>query len=131
MTRQKKQLTLDTDWHTAAFVLASTVVFIAFGAASLWAVLNRKWLDSAPTWESFLTVGALVVALIKIPDRIARIGLLLFLFRPLIRIIGWWFHFSSQAKAMNDWMGQWALVACCLVICVDGILWFKSKMTYS
>lgn len=131
MTGQKKQLVLDTDWHTAASVFASIVVSIAFGAASIWAALSRKWLDSPPTWESFFTVGVLATALIMVPDRMVRIGILLFLFRPLIRIIGWWCHFSSPAKAMNEWMGQWAFVACCLIICVDGFLWFKSKIGYS
>ena len=130
MTGQKKQLTLDTDWYTAISVLVAIVVFLAFGVASIWAALNRKWLDSPPTWQPVLTVVVLLGVLIKIPDRAARIGLILFLFRPLIRIIGWWLHFSLQAKAMNEWMGQWAALACCLIICVDGILWFRSKISY-
>ena len=131
MTTQKKQLTLDTDWRTAASVLGMIVVFALFGIGLLWATLSRKWLNDPLTWDSFVAVIMLIVALIIFYDRTSWFALVLFLFQPLLRIIGWLFHFSLQAVAMNEWVGRWAMIAGCLIFCIDGILWFKARTIYS
>jgi len=130
VTNQKKQLTLNTDWHTAAGMLALTIFSIFWLSVSCWAVITGKASDFQPSWQMAFSVIVLIAGFILIPDRMARFVIGLLLFQPAIEIIGWPLHFSSGAQAMNLSIARCANIAACLIIYLDGIQWFKEHTTY-
>lgn len=131
MTGQKKQLTLETDWRTAAGALGITLLSILIGVGSTWAMLVGKRFDFQPSWQTAFGIIVSIAGMIVIPERMFRFALGLFLFHPLIEIIGWLFHFSPEAQAMNELVARGSIIAACLVICIYEIQWFKERITYT
>jgi hypothetical protein len=131
VTNQKKQLTLNTDWHTAAGMLGLTIFSIFLAVSSSWEVLVGKTSDFQPSWQTAVSVTVLIAAFILIPDRMARFVIGLLLFQPVIEIIGWSLHFSSGARGMNLSIARCANVAACLIVFIYGIQWFREHTTYT
>jgi hypothetical protein len=131
MTGEKKQLTLDTDWRTAAGALGITLFSILLGAGSAWAMFVGKRFDFQPSWQTAFVIIVFIWGMIVIPERMVRFALGLFLFQPLIEIIGWLFHFSPAAQVMNQSVARCTVIAACLIICIYEIQWFREVITYT
>ncbi len=101
LTEQKKNLTLDTDWLSAAGMVALFLICGFLGTGTVWLTLRGSFTVLRISWATPLAAGILLWFGFSIPDRRFSIPAVLLALGPISRIVLWLLHASAETQSTN------------------------------
>jgi hypothetical protein len=130
LTDTKKRLALDTDWLTAAGMVALFLMSLCLGAGTIWITVRGTLTVSGVSWTTVLLAAAFLYFGFAVYERLFKIAAFLLASGPVSRIALSLLHASGETRRMNTIFTSWIDALVYLAVSVYVICWFRSKLTH-